>query len=102
MSVVFSSPTSVIPLNLFFGCFLDGFCFLKEPAGTVCHGFEAFSRGCILLELEMISFYPHFQNLQIRSNDILQVLIINQEILFRQGPFDQILPLSQFFSAVFS
>ena len=28
----------------------------KEPAGTVCHSFEAFSRGCILLELEMISF----------------------------------------------
>ena len=30
----------------------------KEPAGTVCHSFEAFSRGFILLELEMISFLP--------------------------------------------
>ena len=29
---------------------------LKEAAGIVCHAFEAFSRGCILLELEMISF----------------------------------------------
>ena len=28
----------------------------KEPAGTVCHSFESFSKGCILLELEMISF----------------------------------------------
>ena len=24
----------------------------------VCHAFEAFSRDCILLELEMISFLP--------------------------------------------
>ena len=30
----------------------------KEPAETVCHAFEAFSTGCILLELEMISFHP--------------------------------------------
>ena len=30
----------------------------KEPAGTVCHSFEAFSRDRILLELEMISFLP--------------------------------------------
>ena len=30
----------------------------KEPAGTVCHSFEAFIRDCILLELEMISFLP--------------------------------------------
>ena len=30
----------------------------KEPAGTVCHSFEAFSRGCIFLELEIISFLP--------------------------------------------
>ena len=25
----------------------------KEPAGTVCHSFEAFSRDYMLLELEM-------------------------------------------------
>ena len=31
---------------------------LKESTGTVCHSFEAFSRGCLLLELEMISFLP--------------------------------------------
>ena len=31
---------------------------LKEPVGTVCHAFEAFSRGYILLELEMIGFLP--------------------------------------------
>ena len=30
----------------------------EKPAGTVCHSFEAFSRGCILLDLEMISFHP--------------------------------------------
>ena len=29
----------------------------KEPAKTVCHSFEAFSGGCILLELKMISSY---------------------------------------------
>ena len=33
-------------LNLF----LDDSCFFREPAGIVCHAFEAFSRGCILLE----------------------------------------------------
>ena len=39
-------------------CFLDGSRFFKEPAGIVCHAFEAYSRGwCILLELEMISFF---------------------------------------------
>ena len=31
----------------------------KEPAvGAVCHSFETFSRDCILLESEMISFLP--------------------------------------------
>ena len=61
------------------------------PAGIVCHAFEAFSSGCILLELFssyklffrvtefsrllMFSrFYPHFKNLRIRSDDISQVL----------------------------
>ena len=32
--------------------------FFKELAGKVCHAFEAFSRGCISLELEMIGFLP--------------------------------------------
>ena len=47
-------------LNLicFFVCFLDGFRFFKEPAGIVCHPFEAFSRGRILLKSEMTSFIP--------------------------------------------
>ena len=30
--------------------------FFKEPAENVCHAFEAFSWGCILLELENTSF----------------------------------------------
>ena len=47
--LVFGSLTSATKLNLF----LDGSLFFKEPpAGIVCHAFEAFSRGCILLELE--------------------------------------------------
>ena len=42
-------------------CFLDVFYMVlafNEPAGTVCHACEAFSRGFILLELEMIRFLP--------------------------------------------
>ena len=35
--------------------------------------------------LRMFSrFYPHFLNVQIRSNDISHILTINQEILFDQ------------------
>ena len=34
---------------------VDLVCF-KEAAGIVCHAFEALSRGCVLLDLEMISF----------------------------------------------
>ena len=30
----------------------------KNPVGTACHSFEAFSRDYFLLELEMISFLP--------------------------------------------
>ena len=72
----------------------------KEPAGTVCYSFEAFSRGRILLKLEVLSFFPiifnlffrmagfyyllrmfscfysHFLNLGITSNGISQVLIL--------------------------
>ena len=39
-----------------FCIFLDGSHFHKEPPEIVCHAFETFSRGCILLELEMIKF----------------------------------------------
>ena len=49
---------SVARLNLFFVCFLDGSLFFEKPAGIVCHAFEAFIIGCILLELEVISFLP--------------------------------------------
>ena len=45
---------------MFFGCFLDGSRTFKEPAGPLCHAFEAFSRGCILLELEMITLLPRW------------------------------------------
>ena len=41
--LVFSSSTSVTGLNLFFVCFIDG-----------SDAFEAFSKGCILLELKII------------------------------------------------
>ena len=37
--------------------------FFKELAGIVCHAFEAFSRGCILLELNFSSY-----NLQLFSS----------------------------------
>ena len=30
----------------------------KEPADIVYHAFEALTRGCILLELEIASFLP--------------------------------------------
>ena len=63
INVVFGSSTSVARLNLFFGCFLDVSRFFKEPARIVYHTLEAFSRGCISLEWEMISFlkYPFFR-----------------------------------------
>ena len=43
IKLVFDLPCSVTRLNLFVGCFLDDSCFFKEPAGIVCHAFEAFS-----------------------------------------------------------
>ena len=55
--LVFGSSTSVTRLNLFFVCFIDGSRFFKEPAGIVCHAFEAFSRGCILSELKITIFF---------------------------------------------
>ena len=54
--LVFLARQFVTRLNLFSRCFIDVLD-LKEPAGTVCHSFEAFSRGRILLKLE-ISFLP--------------------------------------------
>ena len=56
--LVFGLSASVTRLNLFFECFSNGSRFLKESAGIVCHAFETFGGGCILLELEMISFLP--------------------------------------------
>ena len=38
----------------------------KKPAGTVCQSFKTFSRVCILLELEMISFTHLFFKLLFR------------------------------------
>ena len=58
--LVFGSSTSVNRLNLFLCVFLDGSRFFKEPAGIDCYAFEAFSRGFILLEYEMIRFFPIF------------------------------------------
>ena len=59
INLVFGSSASVTRLNLFFGCFLDVSRFFKEPARIAYHIFEAFSRGCISLELEMISFLKY-------------------------------------------
>ena len=43
----------------------------KEPAGTVCHPFEAFSRGFILLELEVINFLPIIFKIVFRGANLL-------------------------------
>ena len=56
--LVFGSWTSITRHNMFFGCFLDGWRFFREPAEIVCNTFEAFSRGYILWESEIISFLP--------------------------------------------
>ena len=55
--LVFGSPASVTSLNLLFVCFIDSSRFFKEPAGIVCYAFEAFSRGCILLELKIVIIF---------------------------------------------
>ena len=60
--LVFGSSTSVTRLNFCFLYFLIFSRFFKESAGIVCHAFEASSRGCIVLELEMISFFPMMYN----------------------------------------
>ena len=79
MQLVFSSSTPVTRLDLFLGFFLnESHFFFKEPTGKVCHTLEAFScRGCILLELEMISFLPIILKLFFRvarSGHLLRVL----------------------------
>ena len=56
--LVFGSSASATRLNMFYVCFLDGPHFFKEPAGIVCHAFEAYSRVYILLELPVICFLP--------------------------------------------
>ena len=53
--LVFCSSSFAARLHLFV-CFSDGSCYFKEPAWIACGAFEAFWRGCILLESEMISF----------------------------------------------
>ena len=56
--LTFGSSTSVTRFKFVLVCCIDGSRFFKEPAGIVYHAFEALSRGCILLELKMISFLP--------------------------------------------
>ena len=54
--------------------FLRWFSFFKEPAGIVCHAFEAFSRGCILLGLEMISVLPIIFKLPFKITEFANLL----------------------------
>ena len=80
INLAFDSSTSVTRLNLFFGCFLDVSRFFKEPTRIVYHIFEAFSRGCISLELEMIRFLEiSFQNNWICSSS--KIVSFNVKIL---------------------
>ena len=52
--LVFGSSVSVTRLSFFFVCFIDSCRSFKETAEIVCHVFEAFSRGCMLLELKFV------------------------------------------------
>ena len=56
--LVFGSSTAVTRLIFFIRCFLVVLAFFKKPAEILCQLFQAFSGGCILSELEMISFLP--------------------------------------------
>ena len=56
--LTFGSSNSVTTLKFVLVCCIDGSRFFKEPVGIVYHAYEALSRGCILLELKMISFLP--------------------------------------------
>ena len=70
----FGSLTSVTTHNLFFEFFLDNFRFFEELAGIVCYDFEAFSRGCILFNLEMASFLPKIFKLFFRVTELKHFL----------------------------
>ena len=80
----------------------------EEPAGKVCHSFEAFSRGWTKINNKFSSYNfqaflqsswisSSFKNIFMllftflrsgnKKHGILQVLIINQEILFDQCNF---------------
>ena len=72
--LVFSSPTSVTRIILLFGCLIDGSRIFKEPTGIVSHAFEGFSRGCILLELELVNFIWIISKLFFRSAGFTHLL----------------------------
>ena len=74
IELVFGSTTYVTKPNLFFGCFLDGSRFFKEPAGIVCHAFEAISRGSIFLEFEILRFLPIMVKLFLRVTGFAHLL----------------------------
>ena len=72
--LVFGLSASVTKLNLFFGCFLDSSSSFKKPTGIVCYDFEPFSRGSILLKLEMVSFLPKIFKLFFRVTGFAHLL----------------------------
>ena len=76
IELVFGTSTSVTRLSCFFRYFLDGSHFFKEPEGMVCHAFEEFNRGVILLKLEMIRFLPIIFKLFIRVTKFDHLLLI--------------------------
>ena len=48
--------------------------FLKNPAGTACYAFQAFSRDCILLEQEMVSFFLSSFKIFLRVTEFARLL----------------------------
>ena len=53
----FGSSTAVTRLNLFLR-FLNDSRLFREPAGTACYVFEAFSKGCIIrVRIDKFSSY---------------------------------------------
>ena len=73
----------VTRLILFWGWFLNGSGF-KGIAGSVCHIFETFRRGSILLELKLISFLP-----------------IVSKLIFNVAQFDHLLRMFSCFYPLF-
>ena len=62
----------------------------NEPARILSHAFEAFSRGFILLELEMISFLPSWICLSFKSVFMFLSPLLkfgNQEQWHFAGPY---------------